>query len=167
MVRTLLLAVAAAAVAAGCSKEAAVEGPPTATGGDEVAILRSFPASPSGEIRTETKAVLRDAKAWAVTWALASAHLAPLPRAPAVDFAKEMVAVAALGEKPTAGWSVQIVGARMAEGRLRILYAVHEPSAAEAAAKVVTRPWHAVVLPASDLPVEWVVYTPPARPAKR
>ena len=165
----------ALAAAAGCSKEEPA--PPPARGevvvtdikpeGEEVPFLRAFPGTPNGGIREETRAVIRDAKAWEEIWARASLHLGPAPKPPAVDFAKEMPAIAALGEKPTGGWSVEIVGARKVGGRLWILYAIHAPGPDEVAAQVVTRPWHAVVLPASDLPVEWVRYEAPKPPAKR
>lgn len=164
----------ALAAAAGCSKEEPAA-PPARDGvvvtdirpeGEEVPFLRAFPGTPNGGIREETRAVIRDAKAWEETWARASLHLGPPPKPPAVDFAKEMPVIAALGEKPTGGWSVEIVGARKVGGRLRILYAVREPGPGEVAAQVVTRPWHAVVLPASDLPVEWARYEP-KRPAKK
>ena len=158
---------ALAAALGGCTKvEAPVSSDRVEEKGEPASILRSFPASPAGGIREPGNSVLRDAKAWEEAWAKANSHRTPVPGAPAVDFAKEMVAFAALGEKPTGGWSVQIVGARAVEGKLTILLSVHEPAAGEAAVKAVARPWHAVVLAKSDLPVEWARYEPP-RPAPR
>lgn len=155
----LWLAVAAAVIPSGCSDDE--EAPPAARVEDEgepLEFLRTFPASTSGGLRAETKAVVKDAKGWEALWAKANEHLAPVPKAPAIDFAKGMAAVFACGERKTGGWSVEIVGARKAGGKTRILYAVRAPAEGAAASQAVTMPWHAVVLPRSDDPVEWVEY---------
>jgi hypothetical protein len=81
-----------------------------------------------------------------------------------VDFSKEMVAFAALGTKPSGGWSVEIVGARAEGGKLVVLYAERGPAKGAPAATVMTSPWHAAVLAKSDLPIEWTRYAPPAVP---
>jgi hypothetical protein len=162
MVRLAAWTVLAAALLAGCGEEAgAPEGAGGAAEGEEVALLRSFPASPSGGILEAGRRLVRDAGDWERTWALANQHFAPVPKAPPVDFGKEMVAVASLGEKRTGGHSVQIVGARSAGGKLRILYAERAPAPGAVEIQVITRPWHAVVLPRSELPVEWVRYEAP------
>jgi hypothetical protein len=155
-----------AALLPACRDEAAEDGedPPAAEAGKdgaEVAPVRKFPAAPSGGLREPARMVITDPVVWEATWAKANSHLAPVPKAPRVDFAKEMVALAALGEKPTAGWSVEIVGARREGGRLRILYAERGPPKDAVAAAVITRPWHAVVLPRETLPAEWVPYQAP------
>lgn len=156
---------AAALAAAGCGDDAAPVNPgDAATTGDEVGVLRGFPPSTSGGYATPAQEVLRDAPAWAAAWKRANAHMAPVPAAPEVDFGKEMVALAALGERRSAGYGVEIVGARRSEGKLRVLYAVHEPPAGTVSAAVMTNPWHAVVLPRTDDPVEWVRYAPPGAP---
>jgi len=166
--RTGLLAAALLAAAAGCGDGPATAPPPedVAAVGDEVAILRKFPASSSGGYAAAANEVHRDAASFAAAWKKASAHLAPPPAAPPVDFATEMVALAALGRKPNAGWGVEIVGLRRTDAGLRILYAVREPAAGEMSATVLTNPWHAVVVPREDGPVEWALYTPPGAPPK-
>jgi hypothetical protein len=156
---------AAALAVAGCAEEAGTEGTGTGvTAGDEVAILRAFPPSTSGGYDAEAREVHRDAPSWAEAWKRANAHMAPVPAAPAVDFSKEMVALAALGRKPSAGYGVEIVGVRKAGGKVRILFALHEPPPGAMAATVLTNPWHAVVLPRGDEPVEWVRYEAPSAP---
>ena len=158
------VALAAAWAASGCGEEEGVlTAVPVEEEGEAVEILRSLPASTSGGIRTPLRTVVRDPVLWAELWAKANAHVAPIPKAPAVDFAKEMAALAALGEKPSAGWSIQIVGVRAADGKLRLLVAERSPPKGSAAAAVITDPWHAVVLPRSDLPVEWVPYEAPSK----
>lgn len=158
---TLLMA---ALLAGGCRKaEEGPAGPRTVEEipGDEVRFLRTFPASPNGGFLAPERAVIRDAAAWTKAWARANAGSVPVPREPAVDFQKEMVALAALGQRRTAGCSVEIVGARKDGGKLRLLVAEREPPPNDSTAQVMSSPWHAVVLPASDLPIEWGKYEAP------
>jgi len=160
----LWLALAAGGVLpCGCTKEEEAPSSGTEVTGEEVEFLRTFPASPSGGLRTETREVVKDAEAWSRTWRKANEHLAPVPDAPKVDFGKGMVAVLGIGERKTGGWSTEIVGARRVDGKLRLLYAVRAPAEGAAAAQAITRPWHAVVLPRSDDPVEWVEYRAPGK----
>lgn len=165
--RFLGAAMAAALLLGGCEKkeedgESGESGPESeAEAGDEVPFLRTFPASTSGGPEAARRSVIRDATGWADLWAKSNAHIAPVPKAPAVDFSKEVVAFAALGQKPTAGFSIEIVGARKEYGKLVLLVAERAPAAGAPAAAVVTSPWHAVVLEKSDLPMEWRAYDPP------
>ncbi len=159
--------VAAAAAAAGCGKkeEAAKEGDGKAMElpGEEFAILRTFPASTSGGVPEPTRTVLRDQARWDALWAQANSNVAPVPKAPTVDFTKEMVAFAALGRRKSAGYSVEIVGARQDGGNLHLLVAERDPPKGSAVAQVETSPWHAVVLRKSDLPVLWDLYEAPGQ----
>jgi hypothetical protein len=167
-------AVVLAAAAAGCGKgeEAAKEdaeakaaalkaGAAEDLPGEVFAILRTFPASTSGGVPEATKTVLRDQAHWDALWAQANSHLAPVPKAPTVDFTKEMVAFAAMGRRKSAGYSVEIVGARQDGGNLHLLVAERDPSKGSAVAQVETSPWHAVVLRKSDLPIVWDPYEAP------
>ena len=52
--------------------------------------------------------VVRDATAWAVTWKRIWAPSSPPPPLPEIDFAQEMVVVAALGQRPTNGYDIFI-----------------------------------------------------------
>jgi hypothetical protein len=146
---------------AGCREETTTS--PAATGdaaevGDEVSILRKFPPSASGGYAAAAQEIHRDAASFAAAWKKANAHLAPIPAPPAVDFAKEMVALVALGQKTNGGWSVEIVGLRKTESGLRVLYAVRQPAPGAMTAAVMTNPWHAVVLMRHDGAVEWSKY---------
>lgn len=129
--------------------------------GDEVKFLRTFPASTHGGFAAPDRAVIRDAAAWMKAWETANAGSVPMPREPKVDFAKEMVALVSLGRKTTGGWSVEIVAARKDRGKLVIHVAEREPPAGSVATQAISCPWHAVVLPAESLPVEWAKYEAP------
>ena len=162
--RFLGAALAAALLLGGCgNKDEAGEsgGESEAEAGDDVPFLRTFPASTSGGPEAARRTVIRDATGWADLWAKSNAHIAPVPKAPAVDFGKEVVAFAALGQKPTAGFSIEIVGARKDDGKLILLVTERAPAPGAPAAAVVTSPWHAVVLDRTDLPMEWRAYEAP------
>ena len=164
LVAILLLA------AAGCRDDAAAPAPapgadPAAVG-DEISILRKFPPSASGGYAAPAQEIHRDSASFATAWKRANAHMAPVPAAPAVDFSKEMVALVALGQKPNSGFTVEIVGIRRTESALRILFAAREPAPGTMSAAVMTNPWHAVVLPRDDGPIEWTPYAAPGATPK-
>jgi hypothetical protein len=138
-------------------------GGPPLPGGEldaEAPFLRTFPASTGGGPADPIRTVVRDPAAWAELWAKANAHVTPVPKAPAVDFSKEMVAFAGLGPKPTTGYSVEIVGVSKESGKLVLLLIEREPLKSLPVAAAATSPWHAVVLAKSDLAVEWQKYEP-------
>ena len=160
MVKSAAILAAAVLLFAGCGKEPADDAP-AADGAEVVEFLRKYPPSTGGGLSAPARTVVRDPVIWADLWARANAHIAPVPKAPAVDFTKEMVALAALGERRTAGFSVEIVGARKEGGRLVLLVAEREPAKDAVVAAATTAPWHAVVLAKGDLPVEWRKYEAP------
>jgi len=81
--------------------------------------------------------------------ALWSEHTPDRPR-PAVDFSKEMVVGVFLGSKPTAAYSVAIVGALEAKGALVVQYRVTQPASGAITAQVITFPYHLVAIPKYD-----------------
>jgi protease stability complex PrcB-like protein len=55
--------------------------------------------------------VVRDQATWQQTWDSIHRFTFPVPALPAVDFSRDMVIVAALGQKPTGGFSIFVDGA--------------------------------------------------------
>ena len=55
-----------------------------------------------------TRVAVRTMSQWREVWARIAGNATPAPDAPEIDFATEMVLVAAMGTKPTGGWSVRI-----------------------------------------------------------
>ena len=82
-------------------------------------------------------------------------NLAALKRQGGPD---SVVAVIALGRKPTAGYAVRITGVRVMEGTLHLRAVITEPKPGQAIAQVLTYPYHAAAMvtpPFSD--VRWTV----------
>jgi hypothetical protein len=63
-------------------------------------------------LATPQRLVVRDQGAWQQTWASIWRNVSPQPPLPAIDFTREMVIVAALGQRPTGGFSIIISEAR-------------------------------------------------------
>jgi hypothetical protein len=74
---------------------------------DPGALLLHLGYSGFGE---SARLVVRDSAEWAVLWATAFARQSTVPPLPAVNFARDMVLVAALGTRPSGGYDITIEG---------------------------------------------------------
>jgi hypothetical protein len=90
------------------------------------------------------QAVARTPDEWA---RLYKAH-APDKQPPAVDFSKEMVLAVFLGSRPTAGYGVEIIGTKEANGALTVQYRQTRPPPGAITAQVITMPYVMVAVPA-------------------
>jgi hypothetical protein len=77
-------------------------------------------------------------------------YVMPLPE---IDFSKEMIIVAAMGQRPSSGYSIIIDGACEADGQVEVFVSSVEDVSCGVVAMVLTYPADAVRLPRSDLPV--------------
>jgi hypothetical protein len=87
--------------------------------------------------------VVKTPAAWKQLWQQHSPDR-PLP---AVDFTKEMVVGVFMGSRPTAGYSLEIVGAMENSGTLVVRYREALPPRGTMTAQVVTSPYHLVTVP--------------------
>lgn len=84
-----------------------------------------------------------------------------------VDWSKEMLLAAFMGEKPTGGYSVTIQDVRPERGRLVVTVAQSAPGHGMMTTQVLTTPFDIVAVKKSTLPVVWkVVAGPPVRPTR-
>jgi hypothetical protein len=74
----------------------------------------------------------------------------PLPE---IDFSKEMIVVAAMGQRPTSGYSIVIDGACEVDGQVEVFVSSVEGVSCIGVFTTLTYPADAVRLPRSDLPV--------------
>jgi PrcB C-terminal len=96
--------------------------------------------------------VLRSAAAWQKAWD----GLQQQRRiAPPVDFERQMVLFAALGERRTGGYAIEVVRAEVVEGTLVVHLRETAPKPGALATMALTAPFHAVAVPRNDLPVRW------------
>jgi hypothetical protein len=105
--------------------------------------IHSLDKGAMSQIDGARQAVARSAAEWSTLW---SQHAGERNR-PAVDFDKEMVVAVFLGTRPTAGFSVEIVGAREEGTTLIVSYRESRPQPGTITAQVLTSPYHIVAVP--------------------
>ena len=105
--------------------------------------MRTIDQGPYSHIDEARQITARSADEWAQIW---RAH-APEKPLPPVDFSREMVVAVFLGTRPTAGYSVEIVGTREVVGALVVEYRVTSPGRDAMTAQVLTMPYHLVAVP--------------------
>jgi uncharacterized membrane protein len=96
--------------------------------------------------------VARTQDEWRALWAL---HAGPESDAPAVDFSERIVAAAFGGQKPSAGYGVQIGEAREDSGVVHLIVTEHAPARGIVAAAILTSPFHIVSLPRTAAEIAW------------
>ena len=90
--------------------------------------------------------VARTPAEWNALWRL---HAPDRPQ-PKIDFGREMVAAVFLGSRPTAGFAIDVVGAKEAAGALVVQYRETRPAKGTLSAQVITSPYAIVALPRRD-----------------
>jgi hypothetical protein len=108
--------------------------------GTPVKPIDSGQNSPSTAAR---QVVARSAQEWESLWRSVS----PTRAMPAVDFSKDMVVGVFLGQRPTAGYGVQIVRTREDRGNLIVDYRETRPPAGTMSAQVITAPYQIATVP--------------------
>lgn len=105
----------------------------------------------SSAIDEPNMVIVRSAPEWDALWK-SHAGLQPVP---AVDLSTNMVAAVFVGMRPTAGFRVEIVGARRENDALVVEYVERPPSPRTLVGQVLTAPFHIVTLPRFTGPVRF------------
>jgi hypothetical protein len=120
---------------------------------------REFPRPPIHSFLTEKefRLVINTRDEFSDFWTRFTAQIHPsngtLPL-PEIDFSKEMIVVAAMGQRPSSGYWIVIDGACEVDGQVEVFVSSLEGGiSCGAALGVVTYPADAVRLPQTDLPV--------------
>lgn len=155
--------------APGCSTGSAVNGEASRKV-DDVASAPSVPAGSQPvafvEIpgaRTQMSAynessrlVIRDATAWEAFWGKVVANVSPAPSTPSIDFTRQMVLAAAMGQRSSGGYSIVIDSVFTSGGTLYAVVRSVSPGPNCGVAAVMTAPVVAVRLDRADGPVRFV-----------
>ena len=147
--RSPLLFIALALGVVGCGQPLAPDPPATPV---SVVRLRAEPYSftyYSGLIEPQ-RLVVRDPAAWAEIRAAIWKGQSPLPELPQVDFAREMLVVVALGERPTGGYGILVDSAVATPGRLEIWIRTIGPGPGCFVTQALTQPVDIARLPRSE-----------------
>ena len=100
--------------------------------------------------------VIRGDAEWRRTWAQLVGHIAPAPELPAIDFTQEMVVIAAMGQRPTAGHMIRIARVGRSSGVTYVDVISENPGPTCRAAQMITSPADVVVVPVINEPVAFV-----------
>lgn len=106
--------------------------------------MKTIEKGMDSQIDRAQQLTVRSAEEWTRLW---REHAGERGR-PSVDFAREMVVGVFLGSRPTAGFAIEVVGAREEGGALVVRYRETRPSPRSVAAQVLTSPYHIVTFPA-------------------
>jgi hypothetical protein len=103
-------------------------------------------------LESAREAVAQSEAEWAEIWKMHE----PARPAPRVDFAAVTVVAVFLGSRPTAGYAVEIVAAKIEGGELVVEYEERRPAPGTMTAQVLTSPAHIVSVPKHDGAVRFV-----------
>lgn len=122
--------------------------------GDCVPIVEQWSGQYSAQ-EAAKRVVIRDSAAWKQLWRAIHARIEPMPEVPEVDFHKHMVIGVFLGTKPTGGYSVSITGI-VRNAKTVVSVRERAPAPGDMVTMALTAPYHVVVVPRSEKPVEFV-----------
>ncbi len=103
-----------------------------------------------------TRSVVRDEQSWLEFWRALTAVVRPAPAPPTVDFTTDMVLVAAMGRRATAGYAVSVEGVYTSDGALYVDVLERSPGVGCLSAQVITTPVTAVRVRVHDGSVQFV-----------
>src|SRR5512139_1759388 len=139
--RRLLSSVLASATAFAIGCAGMPPGPAENAQPIEVRTLPSAEAYRSfGGLATRARLVIRDAASWSNLWQQMTRTSQPRPPVPAVDFASDVVIVAAMGTKSSGGYAIRIDDVRVADGDAWIAVTEESPGSGCATTAVLTAP---------------------------
>jgi len=105
--------------------------------------MRPIEKGLNSEMDDGRQAVVRADAEWTRVW---TRHAGERTK-PAVDFSKDIVVALFLGSRPTAGFTVEIVGVREEGATLVVSYRETRPTPGSVAAQILTSPFHIVAVP--------------------
>jgi hypothetical protein len=74
--------------------------------------------APSGALAGSLQRALTDEASWPALWGQLTANISPAPAIPKVDYTKDVVIFAAMGDKHSGGFKVEITGAAEQSGKV-------------------------------------------------
>lgn len=87
-------------------------------------------------------------------WAAAQTQFQSAPNSlPAIDFGKDMLIIAAMGQRNTGGYQIKITKITASEESLVIHYQTRTPAASDFVTQALTNPYHIIRLPRTEAPL--------------
>lgn len=118
---------------------------------------QSFTTVARGAYSSFEKSGVKAVKTKAAWFALKDEGLADghqtLPPAASIDFDREMFIVAAMGQRRTGGYAIEITQVVENDDALTVYYQLRTPASGSFVTQALTSPYHIIRLPKSDLPL--------------
>lgn len=118
-------------------------------------VIDEVTAQSSG-METAAREVITDPAVWANAWNAIHQNVQPRPAPPAIDFAGSVVFLAAMGTRPTGGYSIVIEGVYRTDDRLYVVVRERSPGSNCVTTQALTAPVAAVSTAKVGLPVTFV-----------
>jgi hypothetical protein len=155
----LLSASACCSSTNGCSpSDAAIDGQksPAATVLPVTRIrAEPYPLTFNSGIEEPARVVATSANQWAQLWSAIWRNHSPKPALPQVDFAAEMVVVAAMGTRNSGGHAIYVDSAYQHSDRIEVVIRTVSPGPRCGTTAALTEPVDVARIPASSLPVRF------------
>lgn len=120
--------------------------PPPPAAGALIQPLESWGGA-TGGVALQSTMRAATAEEWQTLWAL-TGRLPPRPLA----VGREVAGGVFLGERPTGGFGVEILGLQPGPGSNALVWREHRPPQDAVVAQALTRPWQIAVFPAEAIP---------------
>jgi hypothetical protein len=101
------------------------------------------------------RVVVRNQSQWREVWARIAGNASPAPEPPEIDFSTEMVLVAAMGTRPSGGWSIRIDRVARRANTVWVAVTLQQPGAGCLSTAALTAPVDVVVIQRMDGKVVW------------
>ena len=99
---------------------------------------------------SETTLTIRDQPSWQELWSQMTRNTSPAPPVPTVDFAKDMVLLAATGTRPTGGYAIAITDGTQSSSGITVNVTIRSPGASCIVTQALTSPVDIATTPRSE-----------------
>jgi hypothetical protein len=107
-------------------------------------------------IHTAERMVVRDQVAWEKLWHRHQPESNKRVAPPSIDFARDMLLIAAMGRQRSGGYAIEFSRAELIDARLRVWVRSKQPSPGQVQIQALTAPFVIVVVPRSEAEVEFI-----------
>jgi uncharacterized membrane protein len=107
----------------------------------------------ASRVTAPRRLLARTDEEWRALWAI---HAGPDAEPPAVDLASVTIAAAFAGDRPSAGYSIEITAADHADSAIRLAVGERGPAPGTVAAAIITSPFHIVAVTGATGEIAWL-----------
>jgi len=121
---------------------------------EKIKINKEWKGSRCGYVEP-SKSVISTEDQWKEIWDKMFRYLLPEPELPKIDFEKEMILAAFMGERRTGGYEIRIKRVRKTDKEIIAYIEERKPDPESFRTMALTQPYHVVVIKKYSLPVRF------------